>query len=152
MILQGDCLARLREIPDESVHCCVTSPPFYGLRDYGFEGQIGLEKTPDEYVARLVEVFREVRRVLRADGVLWLNLGDSYAGSWGNAGGQNRGNGTQRPITRGSAVKDQAVRNGDFVPPGKYGFSSMGIKPSETVILSRPENMDSRVWGSSPKT
>lgn len=61
--------------------CCVTSPPYYGLRDYGVDGQIGLEPTPDEYVARLVDVFREVRRVLRDDGTLWLNLGDSYAGS-----------------------------------------------------------------------
>ena len=133
MIIQGDALAELRKLPSESVHCCVTSPPYFGLRDYGFEGQIGLERTPEEYVSRLVEVFREVRRVLRDDGVLWLNLGDSYAGSWGNAGGQNRGNGHQRPITNGSMVKDQAERNGDFVPPGKYGFSSMGIKPKDLI-------------------
>jgi DNA modification methylase len=81
MILTGDCLTQLRTMPDCSVHCCVTSPPYFGLRDYGHEGQIGLEETPDAYVARLVEVFREVRRVLRDDGTLWLNLGDSYAGS-----------------------------------------------------------------------
>jgi len=80
-IIQGDCLAGLRTLPDESVHCCVTSPPYYGLRDYQCEGQIGLEATPEAYVARMVEVFREVRRVLREDGSLWLNLGDSYAGS-----------------------------------------------------------------------
>jgi DNA modification methylase len=92
-----------------------------------------LEESPEAYVAKLVEVFREVWRVLRGDGTVFLNLGDSYAGSWGNAGGQNRGNGTQRPITRGSMVKDQAVRNGDFVPPGKYGFSSMGIKPKDLI-------------------
>ncbi|MGH7180104.1 MAG: DNA methyltransferase, partial [Tepidisphaeraceae bacterium] len=66
---------------DESVNCCVTSPPYWGLRDYKVDGQLGLEKTPAEYVAKMVEVFREVRRVLRDDGVLWLNLGDSYAGS-----------------------------------------------------------------------
>ena len=66
-------------IPDKSVNCCVTSPPYFGLRDYGVEGQIGLEPTPDEFVARLVAVFREVRRVLTDDGTLWLNLGDSYA-------------------------------------------------------------------------
>lgn len=70
-------------MPDASVHCCVTSPPYWGLRDYGHEGQIGLESTPDAYVARMVEVFREVRRVLRDDGTCWVNLGDSYAGGGG---------------------------------------------------------------------
>jgi DNA modification methylase len=80
-IICGDALAELRKLPAESVQCCVTSPPFFGLRDYGCNGQIGLEKTPAEYVARMVEIFREVRRVLRSDGTLWLNLGDSYAGS-----------------------------------------------------------------------
>ena len=78
-VRQGDALARLREMPDESVHCCVTSPPYFGLRDYGVEGQIGLEPSLDEYLARLVKVFAEVRRVLRSDGTLWLNIGDSYA-------------------------------------------------------------------------
>lgn len=78
-ILIGDVRDRLKQLPDESVHCCVTSPPYFGLRDYGVAGQIGLEKTPDEYIAELVGVFREVRRVLRKDGTLWLNLGDSYA-------------------------------------------------------------------------
>ena len=74
----GDALAVLREMPGESVHCCVTSPPYWGLRDYGMAGQIGLEETPDAYVAKLVDVFREVRRVLRSDGTCWVNLGDSY--------------------------------------------------------------------------
>ena len=78
-ILQGDCRDVLKTLPDCSVHCCVTSPPYFGLRDYGCAGQIGLESTPDAYVAELVAVFREVRRVLRDDGTLWLNLGDSYA-------------------------------------------------------------------------
>ena len=79
-IIPGDCIAGLRTLPDASVNCCVTSPPYWGLRDYGHDGQIGLESTPEEYVARMVEVFREVRRVLRDDGTLWLNLGDSYKG------------------------------------------------------------------------
>lgn len=78
-ILSGDVLDRLGELPDESVHCVVTSPPYWGLRSYGVDGQIGLEKTPEEYVAKLVKVFREVRRVLRSDGTLWLNMGDSFA-------------------------------------------------------------------------
>lgn len=82
-IVIGDCRQQLGQLADSSVHCVVTSPPYFGLRDYGVEGQIGLEATPDAFVAELVAVFREVRRVLRDDGTLWLNLGDSYAGSWG---------------------------------------------------------------------
>ena len=77
-ILVGDVRERLRELPDGAVRCVVTSPPYWGLRDYGHDGQIGLEQTPDEYVAAMVEVFREVHRVLSNDGTLWLNLGDSY--------------------------------------------------------------------------
>ena len=76
-----ECLAGLRELPDQSVQTCVTSPPYFGLRDYGNPEQIGLEPTPDLFVAKMVEVFREVKRVLRNDGTLWLNLGDSYASS-----------------------------------------------------------------------
>jgi DNA modification methylase len=80
-IVHGDCLEELRKLPAASVHCCVTSPPYWGLRDYGVAGQIGLESTPLDYVEKMVAVFREARRVLRDDGTLWLNLGDSYAGS-----------------------------------------------------------------------
>jgi DNA modification methylase len=80
-ILTGDCRELLKGMDAESVHCCVTSPPYFGLRDYGNAAQIGLEQTPEAYVAEMVGVFREVRRVLRDDGTLWLNLGDSYAGS-----------------------------------------------------------------------
>jgi site-specific DNA-methyltransferase (adenine-specific) len=88
-IHNGDCIEVLRTIPDESVQCCVTSPPYWGLRDYGHDGQIGLEATPGAYVGRMVEVFREVRRVLREDGTLWLNLGDSYTAGAGNRNGMN---------------------------------------------------------------
>jgi DNA modification methylase len=77
-IVIGDALARLRDMPGESVHCAVTSPPYFGLRDYDVEGQIGLESTPDAYIDALVAVFAELRRVLRSDGTLWLNIGDSY--------------------------------------------------------------------------
>lgn len=80
----GDCLNTLRQWPDGMAQMCVTSPPYFGLRDYGHDGQIGLEDTPDAFVARLVEVFREVRRVLRDDGTLWLNIGDSYARTGGS--------------------------------------------------------------------
>jgi DNA modification methylase len=86
-IIQGDALTVLKTLPDEFIDCCVTSPPYWGLRDYGVECQLGLEKTPEEYVAKMVEVFREVRRVLKKEGTLWLNLGDSYAGG-GRASGQ----------------------------------------------------------------
>jgi site-specific DNA-methyltransferase (adenine-specific) len=85
-ILVGDCIDMMRTLPDKSVHTCVTSPPYFGLRDYGVEGQIGLEETPAEFIARLVDVFREVRRVLRDDGTAWVNMGDSYA-SGGRGGG-----------------------------------------------------------------
>lgn len=85
-IYQGDCREVLREMPAESINCCVTSPPYFGLRDYGVDGQIGLEQTPEEYVAQMVSVFREVWRVLRDDGTVWLNLGDSYGTG---ASGQN---------------------------------------------------------------
>jgi DNA modification methylase len=97
-ILTGDVRQRLADIPDGSVRCCVTSPPYWGLRDYGNDGQIGLEQTPEAYVAEMVEVFRDVRRTLTDDGSLWLNLGDSY---WNNFGG---GSGT---MTTGNA---QAVK------------------------------------------
>ena len=78
-ILCGDALEQLRTLEAESVHTCVTSPPYYNLRDYGVAGQIGMEETPEEYIAKLVDVFREVRRVLRPDGTLWVNVGDCYA-------------------------------------------------------------------------
>lgn len=88
-LINSDCLAALRAMPAESVQCCVTSPPYFGLRDYGHEGQIGLEETPADYIAKMVEVFAEVRRVLKPDGTLWLNLGDSYANDskWGGSTG-----------------------------------------------------------------
>lgn len=111
IILIGDVRDRLRQMPSESVNCVVTSPPYFGLRDYGVDGQIGLEETPDAYVAELVAVFREVRRVLRTDGTLWLNLGDSYAA--------NRG--YQVPSTKGGAKHGpaQGVKGrGSVVPEG----------------------------------
>jgi DNA modification methylase len=91
-IIIGDAREKLKGLADQSVHCCVTSPPYFGLRDYGCAGQMGLEPSPDEFVAELVAVFHEVRRVLRDDGTLWLNLGDSYAndGKWGgHTGGKH---------------------------------------------------------------
>lgn len=124
-VLPGDCRETLATLPDESVQCCVTSPPYFGLRDYGHGEQIGLEPSPAEYVEQLVAVFREVRRVLREDGVLWLNLGDSYAGGgtigrndttpdalarraeqYGTGTGSLVGNSGKRPAVVGLKAKD----------------------------------------------
>jgi DNA modification methylase len=93
-LYHGDCIDVMSRLPAASINTCVTSPPYFGLRDYGVDGQIGLEDTPEAFVGRLVEVFREVRRVLRDDGTLWLNLGDSYArnpakGTTGTPNGRN---------------------------------------------------------------
>lgn len=92
-IYLGNCIDVLKTFPDKSINCCITSPPYYGLRDYGVEGQIGNEETPEEYIENLVSVFNEVNRVLTDDGVLWLNLGDSWAGS-------NQGAGTKNPTAK----------------------------------------------------
>jgi site-specific DNA-methyltransferase (adenine-specific) len=110
-IITGCCLDIMEMMEDKSIQACVTSPPYYGLRDYGVEGQIGLEETPEAYVNNLVVIFREVRRVLRDDGTLWLNLGDSYASQGGAHGGRNdnqRGVGAKRLHAEGAG--DQAAR------------------------------------------
>ena len=119
-ILVGDCLQMLRTVVDRSIHCCVTSPPYFGLRDYGVAEQIGLEKTPDEYVAKMVAVFREVRRVLRDDGTLWLNLGDSY-----NA--YNGGAGPSSSLSRGAQTEQRPqLASG-------YGLRFKGLKPKDLM-------------------
>ena len=182
-----DCLTSLRAMPDRSVQCCVTSPPYFGLRDYGtgtwvngsptcdhkgkpfrikdrinehcgtgndvknaadtepmrgscskcgairIDKQIGLESTLDEFIAKLVAVFREVRRVLHPSGTLWCNMGDSYAGSWGNYGGQNRGKGKQREIGNGSQVPNPAYEGQEDRRPATA--SQPGIKPKELMMV-----------------
>jgi DNA modification methylase len=129
-IITGDCIDGMRTLPAGVVQTCVTSPPYWGLRDYGCAGQIGLEPTPDEYVARMRDVMREVWRVLRDDGTLWLNLGDSYAGSWGNQG-RTEERGTQRPIN-GPMMQNLAPypvkqSNTGAIPKGS------GLKPKDLV-------------------
>lgn len=111
-ISTGDCIEYLKTLDDKCVNCCVTSPPYYGLRDYGVDGQIGLEESPQAFVSKLVEVFAEVRRVLRDDGTLWLNLGDSYYGSGKGqtANGCNdpkvsKTKGMKLPLNRGNLLK-----------------------------------------------
>jgi DNA modification methylase len=128
----SDCIDGMKLLPDESVHCCVTSPPYYGLRNYNVDGQIGLEETPELFISKMVNVFEEVRRVLKKDGTLWLNIGDSYAGSWGNYGGQNRGNGVQRDITTGSQVEQKAYDGKEkWKPPTANKIS--GVKPKDLI-------------------
>lgn len=103
----GDCIESMRTMPDSSINTCVTSPPYFGLRDYGHAGQLGLESTPDEYIAKMVNVFREVRRVLRDDGTLWLNIGDSYATGTKADRQQstNPGVGSNRPEAQNSVAR-----------------------------------------------
>ncbi|MGH2512453.1 MAG: DNA-methyltransferase [Candidatus Limnocylindrales bacterium] len=131
-ILIGDCRERLAELPAESVHCVVTSPPYWGLRDYGEAEQLGLEPTPEEYVANMVDVFRAVKRVLRNDGTLWLNIGDSYVSH--DRGGRRDGeflnpNGVQNDKGRksGPAPRNRAgnYRAGDFKPKDLVGIPWM---------------------------
>ena len=163
-ILVGCCLETMRDIPDQSVHTCVTSPPYFGLRDYQNEGQIGLETTPDEYVARLVEVFREVRRVLRDDGTAWLNLGDSYAAARGGthmpaqtvAGGQGgkgddtafRGMGGEK---RGSAHRNAGaigMKHKDLIGiPWRVAFALQadGWYLRQDIIWHKPNPMPESV-------
>lgn len=117
-ILTGDALTVLRTLDDKSIHCCITSPPYWGLRDYGVEGQIGLEPTPEEFVAKLVDVFREVRRVLRDDGTLWLNIGDSYVGSPGGSQGKTG----QRASRTFTARIDLTKRAGSLSPKNLVGI------------------------------
>lgn len=117
-VMVGDTRASLARLPERSVRCCVTSPPYWGLRDYGHDGQIGLESSPAAYVAAMVEVFAAVRRVLADDGTLWLNLGDSYAA--------NRG--YQVPSTKGGPKHSESQAAG-----GKGSDVPDGLKPKDLV-------------------
>jgi len=152
----GDCVQSLKTMPDESVACCVTSPPYFGLRDYGHDGQIGLESTPDAYVAKIVEVFREVRRVLKKDGTLWLNLGDSYAGSgrglMGDGTPSDRGEakqGTNRGTTIGSFVHvETGLKSKDLIGiPWRVAFALQadGWWLRQDIIWHKPNPMPESV-------
>lgn len=120
----GDALTVLKTFPDESVQCCVTSPPYYGLRNYGAEGQIGLEPNYGEYVERLMEVFSEVKRVLRKDGTLWLNLGDTYATGGGSVGRAPGGGAQGERFLRQAHIETQPNR---MPQPGLKAKDLIGV-------------------------
>lgn len=113
----------LKGLPADSVDCCVTSPPYFGLRDYGIDGQIGLDKMPEDYIARLVCVFNEVYRVLKPEGTLWLNVGDSYAGSNKGWADSRKGHGMQPAASYASTHK--AYKGGDCKPKDLIGIPWM---------------------------
>ena len=127
MIYSGDALAVLKQLDSESVQCCVTSPPYFQLRDYGVDGQIGLEDTPEEFIAKLVEVFHEVKRVLKPDGTLWVNIADSYAGS-----GKGR-NADGRHSDAGGKNTKQSTNTGSVMGRLKKTVTSEDAKPKDLL-------------------
>ncbi len=136
-IHHGDCRAVMREMEPESINCCVTSPPYFGLRDYGHPGQLGLESTPEEYTAAMVDVFREVRRVLRKDGTLWLNLGDSYScqgGQHAGRGDNQKGVGANnRQWREGAARADGELKEDGKSRRNRNGTAAPGVKPKDLI-------------------
>ena len=148
----GGCIESLRRMPAESVHTCVTSPPYFGLRDYGVDGQLGLEPTPDEFVSALVAVFREVWRVLRDDGTLWLNLGDSYARSpakgGSGPGGKNREwYGDNYGQARGAEIPDGLKQKDLIGIPWRVAFALQadGWYLRQDIIWHKPNPMPESV-------
>lgn len=127
VIYSGDALEVLKQLDSESVQCCVTSPPYFQLRDYGVDGQIGLEDTPEEFIAKLVEVFHEVKRVLKPDGTLWVNIADSYAGS-----GKGR-NADGRHSDAGGKNSKQSTNTGAVMGRLKKTVTSEDAKPKDLL-------------------
>lgn len=152
-IYPGDCLEIMQTWPDAFVDCCVTSPPYWGFRDYGVDGQLGLEATPEEYVAKMVAVFREVKRVLKPSGNLWLNLGDSYAGGGRGGGAENAKQGTNKgslaEVVRSGKFKDiQGIKTKDLVGiPWMVAFALRqdGWYLRQDIIWHKPNPMPESV-------
>lgn len=149
-ILIGDCRRMLQTLPEGSVQMCVTSPPYFGLRDYGVEGQMGLEPTPDEFVAELVAVFREVRRVLADDGTLWLNLGDSYANDskWGGATGGKAAKALHGQTGVGRRKLQTGLKSKDLIGiPWRVAFALQadGWYLRQDIIWAKPNPMPESV-------
>jgi DNA modification methylase len=146
-IFPGDCRTTMQSMPEKSVHCVVTSPPYFGLRDYGHGDQIGLEETPEQYVAEMVSVFREVRRVLRDDGTVWLNLGDSYASAWGSGGRRNQIGNPSR-TGRSDTVTGTGLKEKDLMGiPWRVAFAlqSDGWYLRQDIIWHKPNPMPESV-------
>ena len=150
----GDCLGVLKTLPDNSVDCCVTSPPYYALRDYGIEGQLGIENTPEEYIAKMTEVFVEVHRVLKPEGTLWLNIGDSYNGYKGNAKSQYddskfvSGNGGHPTRQSGCGLECKELKPKDLIGiPWMLAFSlrSAGWYLRQDIIWAKGNPMPESV-------
>ena len=117
ILYTGDCIEVMRDLPDQSVNCCITSPPYFGLRDYGNDAQIGLEQTPDEYVAKLVRVFREVKRLLRDGGTVWLVLGDSYT-----------------PLNRGERARPRCETSTSI--QAKHAYADLPTRRNSIIAIS----------------
>jgi len=145
----GDAESTLRDLPAESVQTCITSPPYWGLRDYGEEGQLGLEDTPDEYVQKLVDVFREVRRVLRDNGTLWLNLGDSYfGGGYSNHDINSEEWNESAGDFRQSRQQDLINANPDLKPKSKqYYYDADAIREDASTDVERNGERERNVGG-----
>ena len=147
-IMQGDAIEQLRLIEPESVHCCVTSPPYWGLRNYGVDGAYGLEPTLDEYIERMVETFREVWRVLRKDGTLWLNLGDAYASnpSNGRGGGSTLGGG--RPYLSGANRDGAELKPKDLIGlPWRVAFALQADGVADAKALNVIDRLRTDIMG-----
>ena len=154
LIIEGDSLEKLKELPTECVDCCVTSPPYYGLRDYGVDGQIGLEETPEEYIQKLVDVFREVKRVLKDNGTLWITIGDSYNGYKGNKNGKYfdsdyvGGHGFHPTRNGGYGLEDKSLKPKDLIGiPWMLAFALRedGWYLRQDIIWSKPNPMPESV-------
>lgn len=126
-ILQGDTRIILNKLPEKSVNCVVTSPPYYGLRDYGIDNQLGLEDSPELYIGSLVEVFRRIKRVLKDDGTVWLNLGDSYAGS---GKGSNVDGSPNISSLKSKQGTNKGSINGKLLPQKAYNIN---LKPKDLI-------------------
>ena len=152
-IYQGDCLEVLKTFEDNSIDCCITSPPYYALRDYGVDGQIGLEDSPKKYIERLSEVFMEVHRVLKPEGTLWVNIGDSYNGYKGNASNDNfeteyAGHRNQPARTSRFGLEAKNIKAKDLIGiPWMLAFSlrNAGWYLRQDIIWHKPNPMPESV-------
>lgn len=144
-IYLGDALETVRTFPDESINCVVTSPPYYGLRDYGVDGQIGLEESPEEYISKLVDLFREVRRVLKKDGTIWVNLGDSYADNCSRTSKGRAGMGAEREgvFTKGGGLAPKQLMG----IPWRFAFAMQedGWYLRQDIIWAKPNPLPESV-------